>query len=71
MPYITSVQRIGERIGEERGEENGKREAVRRIVRARFQTVPEALERRIVEVDHKALNELLDRVSVVQTVDDL
>ncbi len=79
MPYITSVQRIGERIGERRGEERGleqgrdegKREAVRRIVRARFQTVPEALERRILEADHGALDQMLDRVSVVQTVDEL
>jgi len=63
MPYITSVQRIGE--------ENGTREALRRVVRARFQTVPEALERRIAEADHETLNELLDRASVVQTVDDL
>ncbi len=71
MPYITSVQRIGERIGERRGEENGKREAVRRIVRARFQAVPEALERRIAQADHGTLDQMLDRVSVVQTVDDL
>ena len=74
MPYITSVQRIGERRGEERGErrgeENGKREALRRIVRARFQTVPEALERRIVEANHERLDQMLDRVSVVQTVDE-
>jgi len=79
MPYITSVQRIGERIGERRGEErgerrgeeNGKREAVRRIVRARFQTVPDALERRIAEADQERLDQMLDRVSVVQTVDEL
>ncbi len=83
MPYITSVQRIGERIGERRGErigeergerrgeENGKREALRRIVRARFQTVPEALERRIVEANQERLDQMLDRVSVVPTVDEL
>jgi len=74
MPYIISVERIGERRGEERGErrgeENGKREALRRIVRARFQTVPEALERRIVEANHERLDQMLDRVSVVQTVDE-
>jgi len=67
MPYITSV----ERRGMERGEENGKREAVRSIVRARFQTVPEALEQRIAEADQERLDQMLDRVSVVQTVDDL
>lgn len=63
MPYITSVERIGV--------ENGKREALRRIVQVRFQTVPEALERRIGEADRETLDQMLDRVSVVQTVDDI
>lgn len=67
MPYITSV----ERIGREEGRQEGKREALRRIVRARFQTVPEALERRIAEADGAALDQMLDRVSIVQTFEDL
>jgi hypothetical protein len=75
MPYVTSVERIGlERgrlEGREEGREEGLREALRRIVRARFGAAPEALERRIAEADRAALDQMLDRVSVVQTVDDL
>ncbi len=67
MPYVTSV----ERIGLARGREEGLREALRRIVRARFQTVPEALEIRITAADRETLDQLIDRASVVQTVDDL
>ena len=75
MPYVTSVERIGLERGRLEGREEGRgeglREALRRIVRARFGAVPEALERRIVEADRAALDQMLDRVSVVQTVDDL
>ena len=75
MAYITSVERIGLERGREEGREEGrdegKREALRRIVRARFQAVPAALERRIAEADGQALDQMLDRISVVQTIDDL
>jgi len=67
MPYVTSV----ERIGLARGREEGLREALRRIVRARFQTMPEALESRIAAADRETIDQLIDRASVVQTVDDL
>ena len=67
MPYVTSV----ERIGLARGREEGLREALRRIVRARFGVVPEALETRIAAADRTTLDHLIDRASVVQTVDDL
>jgi len=67
MPYVTSV----ERIGLARGREEGLREALRRIVRARFPMASEALDRRIAEADRAALDRMLDRVSIVQTADDL
>jgi len=71
MPYVTSVERIGLARGREEGREEGLREALRRIVRARYGVVPEALEIRIAAADREALDELIDRASVVQTVDDL
>lgn len=63
MPYMTSVER--------RAVETGKREALRRIVQARFQIVPEEVERRIADADAAALDQMLDRVSIVQRADDL
>ncbi len=79
MPYITSIERLGVEKGLEqgleqgleKGRDEGKREALRRIVQARFGAAPEALERRIAEADRAALDQMLDRVSVVQAVDDL
>lgn len=67
MPYITSV----ERLGIEQGRDEGKREALRRIVRARFQTAPDALEQRITTATGATLDLLLDRALIVQTIADL
>jgi len=75
MPYVTSVERMGVARGRQEGRQEGRdegiREALRRVVRARFQTVPEALEQRIAEADRAALDRMLDRASVVQAVDEL
>ena len=40
-------------------------------MQARFGAMPEALERRIVAADGDVLDDMLDRVSVIHTVDDL
>ena len=75
MPYITSVERSGLERGRQEGRQEGRvegtRETLRRIVRARFQTVPEDLERRIVAADESSLEGLVDRAGVVSTIDDL
>jgi len=79
MPYITSVERSGLERGRQEGRVEGRqegrvegiRETLRRIVRARFQTVPEGLERRIVAADEASLEQLVDRAGVVSTIDDL
>ncbi len=75
MPYVTSVERMGLERGRQEGRQEGRdegiREALRRIVQARFGTVPEALERRIAEADRAALDQMLDRVIIIETVDDL
>jgi len=79
MPYITSVERLGLEQGLERGLEQGlergrnegKREAVRRIVQVRFRTMPSTLEGRLAAADGTALDQMLDRVSEIQGVDDL
>ena len=71
MPYITSVERFGLEQGLEQGRDEGKREAVRRIVRARFRTVPSTLEERLAAADGTTLDQMLDRVSEIQSVDDL
>ncbi len=71
MPYITSVERLGRELGLELGRNEGKREALRRIVRARFRTTPPTLEERLATADGTALDQMLDRVSGIQSVDDL
>ncbi len=81
MPYVTSVERMGVERGRQEGRQEGRnegiREALRRIVQARFGAAPEALEalealeRRIAEADREALDQMLDRVIIVGTVDDL
>ena len=87
MPYVTSVERLGVERGREEGRQEGReegrqegrqegrdegiREALRRVAQARFGVAPEALEQRIAEADRAALDQMLDRVSIVQAVDDL
>jgi len=72
------VERMGVERGRQEGRQEGRnegiREALRRIVQARFGAAPEALEaleRRIAEADREALDQMLDRVIIVGTVDDL
>ncbi len=67
MPYVTSV----ERIGLTRGREEGLREALRRFIQARFRAVPPAMEQRIAAADRATLDQLVERVAVVPTIDDL
>jgi len=75
MPYVTSVERIGLARGLARGREEGReeglREALRRIARARFPMAPEAMGQRIAEADRATLDQMLDRISIIQTPDDL
>jgi len=69
------VERMGVERGRQEGRQEGRnegiREALRRIVQARFGAAPEALERRIAEADREALDQMIDRVIIVGTVDDL
>jgi len=71
MPYITSVERMGLERGRQEGRQEGLRAAARGVVRARFGSIPEAVERRIAAADEATLDQLIKRVVVVPTVDDL
>jgi len=75
MPYVTSVERIGLARGlargREEGREEGARETLRRFVEARFGAVPPALEQRIAAANRATLDQLVERVAVVPTIDDL
>jgi len=87
MTYVTSIERIGREEGLTQGREegrtqgltqgltqgriDGKRATLQRLVRARFGGMTEALGQRIAAADETALDDLLDRVVVVTTVDDL
>lgn len=63
MAYVTSWERMGV--------VDGQRMALLRMVRARFGTVPEALDRRIAEADQDALDSLVDRVSTATSLAEL
>ena len=67
MPYVTSV----DRIGEARALERGKRQAVLQVAQARFGSVPETLERQLAAADATELDALLERVARAASVDEL
>jgi hypothetical protein len=75
MPYITSAERIGMEQGLQQGRAEGhlegKREALRRVIRARFGTLPEAVERRIAVADETDLDALLERAVMAPSIEDL
>ncbi len=64
MAYVTSWERMGLQEGELRGE----RAMFLKITQARFGTVPEALERRIIAADQAVLDTLVDRVSTATSL---
>jgi len=64
MASVTSWERMGLQEGELRGQ----RAMLLKTVRARFGTVPEALERRITAADQDALDSLVDRVSTATSL---
>ena len=63
IAYVTSWERMGV--------VDGQRMALLRMVRARFGTVPEALDSRIAEADQDALDSLVDRVSTATSLAEL
>jgi hypothetical protein len=67
MPYVTSY----ERMAREEGRLEAKREAVREVVRARFGTVPQALEERLATADEATLNTLIQRAATAPSTDQL
>ena len=83
MAYVTSIERIGREEGLTQGREEGltqgltqgrvegKRATLQRLVRVRFGGTTEALEQRIAAADETALDDLLDRVVVVTSLEDL
>lgn len=71
VPDATSWERSGLERGCQEGRDEGRREALRRVVQARFGVTPEALERRIAAADGEVLDDMLNRVSAIRTVDDL
>ncbi|MBF0427753.1 MAG: DUF4351 domain-containing protein [Magnetococcales bacterium] len=58
MPYISSI----ERIGEERGEKKGKAETLLKLIQRRFGTVPEAIQVRVASANLGELELWLDRI---------
>ena len=75
MAYVTSIERIGREEGLTQGltqgRVEGKRATLQRLVRVRFGGTTEALEQRIAAADETALDDLLDRVVVVTSLEDL
>ncbi len=67
MAYVTSWERMGLQEGELRGQ----RAMLLKTVRARFGTVPEALEHHINAADQNALDSLVDRVSTATSLADV
>ncbi len=63
MAYVTSWERMGL--------VDGQRMALLKMVRARFGTVPEALERHIGAANQETLDHLIDRISMVASLDEL
>jgi len=57
--------------GRVEGRDEGTRETLRRFIQARFRAVPPAVEQRIAAADRATLDQLVERVAVVQTIDDL
>jgi hypothetical protein len=57
--------------GREQGRVEGKRDDVRVIVRARFGTIPAALEQRIAAADVATLDDLIPRAATAERIEDL
>ncbi|MBF0429346.1 MAG: transposase, partial [Magnetococcales bacterium] len=47
MPYISSIERIGEKRGEKRGKQEGKAETLLQLLQRRFGAVPEPVRARV------------------------
>jgi hypothetical protein len=71
MPYVTSYERMAREEGREEGRLNAKREDIREFVRARFGTVPQALEERLATADEATLNSLIQSAAPVAAADQL
>ncbi len=79
VPYITSVERIGQakgleqgRVeGLEQGRAEGERDMVRRAVLKRFGAVPNDLEARIAEADRDELTMLFDKALAAAGIDEI
>ncbi len=81
MPYISSVERIGEergrligqqigqQIGEERGRKGGQAEMLTRLLQRRFGTVPVWVSEKVAQADLAALEAWGDRILEATTLD--
>jgi uncharacterized protein YfiM (DUF2279 family) len=61
----------GMQEGRAQGMQEGQRAMLRRMARARFGSLPEALERRIAEADQATLDLFADRLGAVSSPDEL
>jgi hypothetical protein len=75
MPYVTSYERMAREEGRLEGREEGrldaKREDIRQFVRARFGSVPQALEERLAAADEATLNAFIQRAATAPSADQL
>ncbi|MBF0439213.1 MAG: DUF4351 domain-containing protein [Magnetococcales bacterium] len=62
MPYISSIERIGEKRGEKRGKQEGKAETLLQLLQRRFGAVPEPVRARVASANLKDLEIWLDRI---------
>ncbi|MBF0439361.1 MAG: cytosolic protein, partial [Magnetococcales bacterium] len=62
MPYISSIERIGEERGEKKGEKKGKAETLLKQLQRRFGAVPEAIQVKVASANLGELEIWLDRI---------
>ena len=71
MPYVTSIERLGERRGRQEGALLATREGVLEVLRARFANVPAAIAETLDRIeDIGLLRTLLRRAVIVQGLDE-
>ncbi|MBF0416584.1 MAG: DUF4351 domain-containing protein [Magnetococcales bacterium] len=71
MPYISSIERLGEKRGEKRGEKKGEAKMLMRQLQRRFGTVPDWASEKIARSEPPSLEEWGLRILDARSLDDV
>ncbi|MEO5332686.1 MAG: DUF4351 domain-containing protein [Magnetococcus sp. YQC-5] len=71
MPYLSSLERIGQQIGENRGRKLGEAYILTRQLQRRFGTVPDWANEKIAKADTSALEEWCLRFVDAQALEEV